>query len=56
MNCPKCKSEDLLTVDVRSKPVGRWRRKECQNCGHRFNTVEITTEEYRQLRELRLRV
>lgn len=56
MTCPKCKSDDLLVVDVRDKPFGRWRRKECQKCGHRFNTAEITMEEYRKLRELRLKV
>ena len=44
MVCPKCGSYQLVVVDSRNKPFGVQRRRECMDCGHRFNTAEIDME------------
>ena len=54
MKCPKCESNHSCVVDSRSKKFGIQRRRECMVCGHRFNTAEISFDEYYRLRELRL--
>lgn len=41
MNCPKCDSEASGVVDSRTKEPGKWRRRECVSCGHRWNTYEV---------------
>ena len=39
--CPKCSSDDLKVLDTRAgKVASTRRRRECQNCGHRFSTIE----------------
>tara|TARA_B100000035_G_C20874335_1_gene497661 strand:+ start:171 stop:644 length:474 start_codon:yes stop_codon:yes gene_type:complete len=41
MHCPKCSSDDLKVLDTRAgKIASTRRRRECQNCGHRFSTIE----------------
>jgi transcriptional repressor NrdR len=42
MQCPKCKHEDTGVIDSRSTEEGRTvrRRRECENCLHRFTTFE----------------
>ena len=41
MHCPKCSSDDLKVLDTRAgKVASTRRRRECQNCGHRFSTIE----------------
>lgn len=45
MNCPKCKagfSHIHITDSRESKEYGVRRRRECEVCGHRFTTYEIT--------------
>ena len=54
MICPECQNKQFRIIDVRSKKFGIQRRRECRKCGHRFNTAEISIDEYRKLRELRL--
>lgn len=43
MTCPKCK-EKTNVIDSRSKESGKFRRRECINCGYRFNTLEVENE------------
>lgn len=42
MKCPRCASTDNKVIDSRVAKEGNSirRRRECLNCGHRFNTVE----------------
>lgn len=46
MKCPKCNSEQLHVVDRRIRNGLIVRRRQCLDCLHRFNTVEITMDEY----------
>ncbi len=55
MKCPMCQSKKFRIVDSRAKDFGIQRRRECRKCGHRFNTAEITNDEYFELRAIRLR-
>jgi len=41
MNCPKC-GKQALVIDSRQRNKFRIRRYNCEGCGNRFNTVEIT--------------
>ena len=41
MDCPKCKSVQVRTIDSRCFPSTVKRRRECQECGHRFTTLEV---------------
>ena len=52
MDCPKCWEK---TGVIDSRP-SNWllavhRRRECKTCGHRFNTIEIAEEWFRELNE-----
>ncbi len=42
MICPKCKNKNTRVVDSRDASEGRSirRRRECEECGHRFTTFE----------------
>ena len=40
MICPKCGYAETKVVDSRPLGNGKWRRRECLNCGARFNTFE----------------
>ena len=47
MRCPKCKSESVYVTDTMPGDDGRiYRRKRCEACNFRFNTVEVTEAEY----------
>ena len=50
MRCPICNSSKLTTED--SRPFGGLtkRRRECQECRIRFNTLEVTELEYKNLK------
>jgi transcriptional regulator NrdR family protein len=52
MNCPKCDSTNVYVVDSRPLVEFVSRRRHCKDCGHRFNTVEITQEEFTLLTRL----
>ena len=52
MNCPECTSDNCMVVNSRqTEAYKRTRRYKCQECGSRFSTVEITAQEYRELRQ-----
>jgi transcriptional regulator NrdR family protein len=53
VNCPKCGSDNFLVADCRQRKDYISRRRWCQNCGHRFSTVEVTVE---QLEEMKRKV
>jgi transcriptional repressor NrdR len=42
MYCPKCKSEDTRVLDTRVAENGKLvkRKRECENCFHKFTTFE----------------
>lgn len=53
MVCPKCKRDMLHVVDSRAlDDVSIHRRRECLACGNRFNTTEISVDEYERLERL----
>jgi transcriptional repressor NrdR len=43
MHCPFCQHEDTRVIDSRVSEDGSTirRRRECENCGERFNTFEL---------------
>jgi transcriptional repressor NrdR len=46
MLCPKCSSDDLKVLETRAgKVASTRRRRDCQNCGHRFSTIEEVLHE-----------
>lgn len=40
MNCLKCDGR-TRAYDSRTRDGVRWRRRECEVCGHRFSTYEV---------------
>ena len=46
MICPKCKKDHPSVVDSRKHEDCVQRRRRCPECGFRFNTVEITQDQY----------
>lgn len=51
MVCPKCGQRNSYAVDSREVAGVRRRRYECEDCGARWTTREISDAEYRALRE-----
>lgn len=41
MDCPKCAGKQVFIIDSRAKTDHVWRRRECRDCGYRWNTVEV---------------
>lgn len=52
MTCPVCNSTNTCTTDTRKTRHGIRRRRQCQDCGLRFSTMEIEMETYRQLQQI----
>lgn len=48
--CPACRSRQVGVLDSRDHRGLKVRRRECQSCGHRFSSVEISRDNYMQLR------
>lgn len=40
MKCPKCQEENFKVLDTRASDDAIRRRRECENCAHRFTTYE----------------
>lgn len=51
MRCPKCKSYNQRIVDSRPANNTVKRRRECLDCGFRFNTVEFSNETLQEYEE-----
>ena len=41
MNCPKCNSMQVIVIITKRYPKEIMRRRECLDCGFRFNTKEV---------------
>jgi NAD-dependent SIR2 family protein deacetylase len=41
MKCPYCKQDNNFILDTRESTADVKRRRECKNCGRRFNTHEV---------------
>lgn len=53
MNCPKCKNSNTEIVDSRKSGNSHRRRRVCLDCGIRFTTYEIETEEYENFKAVK---
>jgi transcriptional regulator NrdR family protein len=54
MRCVKCGNSRIKTCNVRSRVDGIVkRRRECESCGERWTTMEISAAELEELRALR---
>ena len=51
MICPKCKSSNNFVKDTRHHAGETHRRRECIDCGYKFNTIEITATKYKDLKK-----
>jgi transcriptional regulator NrdR family protein len=40
LQCPKCKSENIKVYSTRQKPEAINRYRKCNDCGHKFKTIE----------------
>lgn len=50
MICPTCRCESTSVIDSRPHQDETRRRRQCDACGHRFTTREITEERLDWLR------
>lgn len=48
MDCPLCRGATKV-VDSRRDDDGVRRRRECLECGYRFNTMEFDYDQYQQM-------
>ena len=56
MKCPQCGSDNNYVIDSRpSTEYGVRRRRECNECGKRFTTYEITLAEKAKYEQIRLK-
>lgn len=46
MNCPICGTEKAMIGRSISKEDSIVRRRVCENCGHRWNTIEVDLDQY----------
>lgn len=44
MQCPSCGHDENHVIDNKSVRNINWRRRECDDCGHRWWTSEIEDE------------
>jgi hypothetical protein len=42
--CPKCGAGNMHTIDSRKENDRVRRRRECASCGHRWSTIELSTD------------
>lgn len=55
--CPECASPDSHVIDSRNEPRNaRRRRFECNRCGHRYSTYEVSAVEYEHMRTLKINI
>ena len=52
MTCPSCGCSDTRIVDSRKREDSVFRRRECIECGKRFNTIEIDYDLYKHYEKL----
>lgn len=58
LGCPKCQRGSSSVVDSRDSLSGKSRRRrhQCNHCGERFTTYEITATEYEKMKAIRIDV
>lgn len=49
MKCKECASSGCAVIDSRECEMGTRRRRECQSCGYRWTTYEMTAEQWDRL-------
>lgn len=49
MKCPACTSTEQRVLSTRTGDSKITRLRCCDACGHRWNTVEVSTQNYRRL-------
>jgi hypothetical protein len=49
--CPNCKENQVKTIESRTTPLSIRRRKECQSCGNRFTTHEVSSEFFEESKQ-----
>lgn len=47
--CPYCGKYDVTTYESRRGKMGFMRRRKCNDCGGRWGTTEVRTDEYKML-------
>ena len=52
MTCPYCGCGYTKIVDSRKREDSVFRRRECMECGNRFNTMEIDYDLYKHYEKL----
>ncbi len=52
MKCPVCQFPESSVVQTFPGDTKNKRRRQCSQCGHRFNTFESTEDTARKLEEL----
>lgn len=52
MKCPVCQHPESSVVQTYPGDTKNKRRRQCSQCGHRFNTFESTEDTARKLQEL----
>lgn len=55
MKCPKCSCGSTYVLETRAGSGGAEtkRRRQCNQCGHKFTTYEISDKKKKQLYDLR---
>ena len=58
LGCPRCHRGSSSVIDSRDSVSGKCRRRrhECDHCGERFTTYEITAAEYEKIKSIRIDV
>lgn len=54
--CEKCGHDKSYVVDCRPSADGIRRRRECENCGHRWTTYEFDRNMFLRLRNLGVKI
>ena len=50
--CPACKARGATVFDSRFCGNAKCRKRECHACGHRWETLEMTVEEWDRMRKV----
>ena len=46
IECRACGCTSTRVIDSRDSPDGRRRTRKCEDCGHRFPTVELSAKKF----------
>lgn len=48
LRCPRCESDNIKVYDTRQHKTGRIRKRQCENCLYRWDTIEISLITYEE--------